>query len=215
MPQQRRAQVTRHAIVVAAAEEFDRIGYDATSLSAILRRGGVTKGAFYFHFPSKEAVASELIRFQAQNWSRLRQRWENRGLDPLSTVVGLTGEVTRLLERDVVLRAGTRLCSLPVAVGRPESVDWEQVLHEFLRDAAERGLLHSGVAPAAAARTVHASLVGTWTVGLDRDGDQDGSAVGVADRVHEVWRLLLGGIATADWLRTRRLSRLLNQNRSQ
>ncbi|GAB3291617.1 ScbR family autoregulator-binding transcription factor [Parasphingorhabdus pacifica] len=209
MPQQRRAQVTRHAIVVAAAEEFDRVGYDGTPLSAILRRGGVTKGAFYFHFPSKEAVAAELLRFQAQSWSRLRQRWESRGLDPLSTVVGLTGEVTRLLERDVVLRAGTRLCSLPVAAGQPESVDWEQVLHGFLRDAAERGLLHSGVAPEAAARTVHASLVGTWAVGLARDG----SDVGVADRIHEVWRLLLGGIATADWLRTRRLSRLLNPSR--
>ena len=60
MPQQRRAQLTRRAILIAAAEEFDRVGYDATSLNAILRRGGITKGAFYFHFSSKEDVAEAL-----------------------------------------------------------------------------------------------------------------------------------------------------------
>src|SRR5699024_8098595 len=50
MPQQRRARVTRGAILLAAAEEFERIGYSGATLGAVLRRSGVTKGAFYFHF---------------------------------------------------------------------------------------------------------------------------------------------------------------------
>lgn len=210
MSQQRRAQVTRHAIVVAAAEEFDGAGYDATPLSAILRRGEVTKGAFYFHFRSKEAVAEELVRFQEQNWERLRQRWDGRGLDPLSTAVGLTGEVMRLLERNVVLRAGVRLCSLPAFDDRPGGVSWERVLGDFLRDAAARGLLRSRVDPAAAARVVHVALVGAGTVGFDRGGD----GIDMAQRVLEVWRVLLNGMATADWLREHRLSRLLSANPS-
>ena len=60
MPQQRRAQLTRRAILAAAAEEFDSTGYAGTTLNAVLRRSGITKGAFYFHFPSKEAVAEAL-----------------------------------------------------------------------------------------------------------------------------------------------------------
>lgn len=199
MPQQRRAQVTRHAIVVAAAEEFDRAGYDATPLSAILRRGGVTKGAFYFHFPSKEAVAAALVRFQDQSWSRLRQRWERRNLDPLSTAVGLTDEMTRLLERDVVLRAGTRLATLRAVFGDGElTVDWEQLLVELLGRSVEGGLLRAGVDPAAVARVAYSSLVGMRGLGVDPQG------TGMAERVREMWQVLLGGIATVEWLRTHR-----------
>lgn len=62
MPQQERAHATREAIVSAAAGEFDRAGHAAISLNDILRRSGVTKGAFYFHFPSKEAVADDIAR---------------------------------------------------------------------------------------------------------------------------------------------------------
>lgn len=210
MPQQRRAQVTRHAIVVAAAEEFDGVGYEATPLSAIIRRGEVTKGAFYFHFRSKKAVAEELVRFQEQSWERLRQRWDDRGLDPLSTAVGLTGEVMRLLERNVVLRAGVRLCALPGFDDRPGDVGWEQLLGDFLRDAAARGLLRSRVDPAAAARAAHAALVGAGIVEFGRGGD----GIGMSRRGLEVWHVLLNGMATADWLREHRLSRLLNANPS-
>lgn len=206
MSQQRRAQVTRHAIVVAAAEEFDLSGYDATPLSAILRRGGVTKGAFYFHFPSKEAVAGVLVRFQNQSWSRLCQRWTRRGLDPLSTAIGLTDEVARLLERDVVLRAGLRLSHLRIASEGSASVavDWEKLLGDLLAKAAQSGLLRSGVDPTAVARVVHAALVGVRTIGFQ-------SGAGMSERGVEVWRVLLDGVATADWRRTHRLSGLLDQ----
>ncbi|RRO13124.1 TetR/AcrR family transcriptional regulator [Saccharopolyspora rhizosphaerae] len=48
---------TRHPILVAAAEEIDRVGYEAAKLSAILRHCATTKGAFHFHFSGKPEVA--------------------------------------------------------------------------------------------------------------------------------------------------------------
>lgn len=52
---------TREAILAAAEESFARHGYDATGVAEICRRAGVTKGAFYHHFPSKQAVFLELL----------------------------------------------------------------------------------------------------------------------------------------------------------
>jgi AcrR family transcriptional regulator len=61
---QQRAEETRSHILDAAGELFAERGYDATSVAAICVRAGVTKGAFYHHFASKQAV-----------FLQLRDRW--------------------------------------------------------------------------------------------------------------------------------------------
>jgi AcrR family transcriptional regulator len=58
---QQRAEETRTRILDAAFEAFARYGYDGTSVSEICRRASVTKGGFYHHFPSKQAVFLELL----------------------------------------------------------------------------------------------------------------------------------------------------------
>jgi AcrR family transcriptional regulator len=196
MPQQRRAQATRRAITVAAAEEFDRVGYDATPLSAILRRAGVTKGAFYFHYASKEALASALVRFQRRIWARLWRGWKQRELDPLLTVVGAVNASLRILERDVVIRAGTALAcrTSSFAVETPETVEWERQIAELLRLSADCGSLRDGVDPNAAARVVQAAVVGVGRLG----GQNGGPTMG--ERAGEVWEVLLEGIASTEWL---------------
>lgn len=55
------AQETRQKILTAAATCFSRMGYDAASVSNICLEAGVTKGAFYYHFPSKQALFFDLI----------------------------------------------------------------------------------------------------------------------------------------------------------
>lgn len=61
---QERAVRTRQAILVAAASLFDEVGYEAATISAILKRSGVTKGALYFHFSSKEELAQAVLSSQ-------------------------------------------------------------------------------------------------------------------------------------------------------
>ncbi len=61
MSPQQRAEETRARILDAAEESFSRSGYDPTSVDDICVRAGVTKGAFYHHFPSKQAVFIELL----------------------------------------------------------------------------------------------------------------------------------------------------------
>ncbi|WP_433544661.1 ScbR family autoregulator-binding transcription factor [Streptomyces sp. CA-294286] len=66
MAQQERAIRTRRAILVAAAEVFDEVGYEAATISGILKRAGVTKGALYFHFTSKEELAQGVLAEQVR-----------------------------------------------------------------------------------------------------------------------------------------------------
>jgi AcrR family transcriptional regulator len=61
MNPQRRGEETRSHILKAAEESFAQYGYDATGVAGICRRAGASKGAFYHHFPSKQAVFLELL----------------------------------------------------------------------------------------------------------------------------------------------------------
>jgi AcrR family transcriptional regulator len=53
---QPRSEKTRAAIMTASAALFSQAGYDATSVAQICEQAGVSKGAFYHHFPSKQDV---------------------------------------------------------------------------------------------------------------------------------------------------------------
>ncbi|MCX4554457.1 TetR/AcrR family transcriptional regulator (plasmid) [Streptomyces sp. NBC_01387] len=64
MAQQERAIRTRRVILEAAASVFDECGYDAATVGEILARAKVTKGALYFHFPSKQALAQGVLEEQ-------------------------------------------------------------------------------------------------------------------------------------------------------
>ena len=61
MTLQKRGEETRSRILEAAKECFAQHGYDGTSVAEICHRAGVTKGAFYHHFPSKQALFLELM----------------------------------------------------------------------------------------------------------------------------------------------------------
>ncbi|UQA90936.1 ScbR family autoregulator-binding transcription factor [Streptomyces halobius] len=61
MAQQDRAIRTRRLILEAAASVFDDRGYDRATIAEVLERAGVTKGALYFHFASKEQLALAVL----------------------------------------------------------------------------------------------------------------------------------------------------------
>jgi AcrR family transcriptional regulator len=62
-----KGQSTREHLLDAARELFARDGYDATSIEAVLRRSGVSRGSLYHHFPDKKALFEAVLhRLQAE-----------------------------------------------------------------------------------------------------------------------------------------------------
>jgi len=58
---QARSEETRTHILDAAYRLFSQEGYDATGVAELCAAAGVSKGAFYHHFPSKQAVFLALL----------------------------------------------------------------------------------------------------------------------------------------------------------
>jgi AcrR family transcriptional regulator len=59
---------TRAFLLQVAAEVFAERGYAATTMAELIARSGLTKGAFYFHFSSKEQLALAVIEEKQRQW---------------------------------------------------------------------------------------------------------------------------------------------------
>ncbi|WP_158089472.1 TetR/AcrR family transcriptional regulator [Magnetofaba australis] len=59
--QKKSADATREKLLQAAYEEIHLHGFQAASLSAILKRAQMTKGALYHHFPNKLALGYAVV----------------------------------------------------------------------------------------------------------------------------------------------------------
>lgn len=75
LPQQRAIE-TRQRILEAATNVFARRGYGQATVSEIAAEAGISMGALYHHFPSKEdlyrALLDDHLRSELAEWSELR-----------------------------------------------------------------------------------------------------------------------------------------------
>lgn len=185
---QGRAQRTREVLLRAAAEVFDEHGFSGASINKVLERAGVTAGAVYFHFQSKEGLARAVILEQAGD---LRFPPGPAGLRHL---VDMTLYLAYEMQHNVLLRAGVKL-----AVEQGESGLAEFAIHEWWIDtfrqqlvaARERGELLPGVDEAEFARLLVAAYTGTQIMSRISDAHAD-----LPERITVMWRYLLPGIAT-------------------
>jgi TetR/AcrR family transcriptional repressor of nem operon len=58
---QERAKATRAKLIETATEMIRRRGYNATAVEDICKSAGITKGAFFHHFPTKEALVEACL----------------------------------------------------------------------------------------------------------------------------------------------------------
>ena len=112
---QARAVRTREAIIAVAARQFDTDGYGHTGINTIAQVGKFAKGALYYHFPSKEAIAEHLI----SDWKRTVNESINEALTAGSSSTAgekLTAIFTSLahqIAENTNLRAGMKLTLEP------------------------------------------------------------------------------------------------------
>ncbi|MFM9368795.1 ScbR family autoregulator-binding transcription factor [Streptomyces sp. Da 82-17] len=162
--QQERAVQTRLQILDAAAELFDRNGYSGTSVQNVADHVGMTKGAVYFHFPTKEALTISVVDAHYHRWPVLLEAVQAKGLGPLDTLVELLDQTAAAFRDDVIVQGGARLQMeqpLPEGVLPTPYVGWINLLEQLLIEAEEAGELRAGVSPAAAAHALVSVFFGT------------------------------------------------------
>lgn len=115
----RRADVTRQQIIRAAAHQFAQRPYHDVGLDDILAEAELTKGAMYFHFRSKHALALAVIDEQLARAGAAVQSLVDRKLSGLETLI----DIGYLMAVEDICRDPARavLHLLPV-VGRGEGL---------------------------------------------------------------------------------------------
>ncbi|MFF3323131.1 ScbR family autoregulator-binding transcription factor [Streptomyces sp. NPDC002889] len=155
MARQERAVRTRRMILETAAEMFNELGYDATTIGGLIERMQLTRGGLYFHFTSKEqlarAVLDEAVTLEGVAPQTFKlQEWVDAAL-----------LLAYRLPREPVLSASIRLSVDPKArnLFGTRWPDWIEVGNGLLNEAKERGELLPHVDPSETARL----FVGAWT----------------------------------------------------
>ncbi|GAA2142805.1 TetR family transcriptional regulator [Kitasatospora kazusensis] len=113
MPPQERTARTRHLIIQAAAASFDHRGFAMTGLNEIAQLAGVSKGALYFHFGSKEQLAEAVMAESRDQLRRIVLASRTPETSAVQYLVDLSHGLAEQLDRDVVFRAGLRLTDEP------------------------------------------------------------------------------------------------------
>lgn len=66
---------TRRRILGAAATAFRERGVDRVGVRDVMKRAGLTRGGFYFHFADKDTLLAEAIREAAQSNAATHVSW--------------------------------------------------------------------------------------------------------------------------------------------
>lgn len=111
---------TRQRLLEAAVRVFARRGYYGATVDDIVAESGSSKGAFYFYFPSKEALFLSLVEQFAQAMLADVQR----------AVEGHSGAQARV---QAALEAGIRICATHPELARVFLVEAVGVNPEFER----------------------------------------------------------------------------------
>ena len=159
---------TRERLLQAAFREVYRSGFQSAGLDAILAAAGVTKGALYHHFGSKEAlgyaVVEEIIGPDTRGeWVRPLQNSK----DPIDVLIGI---VQGLSVRPEAVRGGCPLINLaqemsPLDAGfrkrlRAVFDDWKRGIASALREGQIGGKVRRDVDPTDAAGLLIAMVTG-------------------------------------------------------
>lgn len=203
MVTQSRALATRDAILRGAAEVFGARGYGLASISDIAKAAGLTKGALYFHFASKDELAVAVIAEQHRRTMEASAAILAEGRPALESLVLLSGSLGRQLLEDPVVEAGIRLTTdlgtADQAIVEPYE-DWFRAIEELTRKAIGEGDVSERVDPAMFAHLLSPAFTGVQLVSATLNGRAD-----LLQRIRELWTVLLPGIVAdgrLDALRT-------------
>ena len=116
---QTRSEVTRRKIIDAAVELFNDVGYTNTGIGDVIERAGMTKGALYHHFDSKEALAVAVITEGSEILLETFQGISRSAAPALESMMHGVLVVVELANTDKLARMGAVLLRISRNSARP------------------------------------------------------------------------------------------------
>lgn len=187
--QQERAVVTRTQIINGAARVFEAHGYGDASLADVAAEAGVTKGALYFHFKTKEDLAQTLIAEQHKLVSASALTIMEKDFSSLEKLILVSRDFGRQLVAEPIVRAGIKLTLDAPAFGQVVTqpyLDWMDTVAHLIRLAQDAGEVRPELDASAFGRFFPAAFTGVQMVSNILTGRQD-----VEERIQQIWTFLL------------------------
>jgi AcrR family transcriptional regulator len=191
----RRADTTRQQILRAASHQFAHNTYGRVNLDDILAEAEVTKGAMYFHFRSKHALASAIVEQRAAEARDAVDALLTRKLSGLETLI----DISFLLAIDDISDEPTRAgFNLLESIGRTDSLQ-ESVLGDWMTAFARvtRKAIEDGDVPAQSDPDDVARLVVSMYMGLRQTSSLMKPEQFLRD-LETAWTMVLPGFVNVD-----------------
>ncbi|MDM4140379.1 MULTISPECIES: TetR/AcrR family transcriptional regulator [Mycobacterium] len=190
-----RADATRQQILRAASHQFARRPYHDVGLDDILAEAELTKGAMYFHFKSKHALAVAIIDHQTADGAVAVQDLLTRGLSGLETLIDFSYLIAIKDMKTDAVRSGLNLMeSIGLSGGPQEKLfdRWIKALATVAEQAKAEGDINDECDPQDVGR-----LMVSLHMGLRKTSNLDDPERFLRD-LEKCWSLLLTGILQAD-----------------
>ena len=186
---------TRAGILSAAQAAFGELGYDRASVAEICGRAEVTKGAFYHHFESKQAVFMQLLEAWLDEMDQRLAAFEQSTLPVPEQLIAMTTVLGQVLitateQLPIYLEYLTQAMRDPdllAATIRPYD-RFHRRIAEMIRKGIDQGSLKP-VPPEATASTLLAMVMGLLLEAMLAPDSIDMSAAAA-----QSMRVLLAGI---------------------
>jgi AcrR family transcriptional regulator len=148
---ERRAGTTRQRLIAAAACQFADRPYSMVSLDDTLAEAELTKGAMYFHFPSKQALAVAIIDDLTEMSRATVIELLARKMSGLETPIDLVYLLAVQDTQYEVARAGVRLLETLDNTTAPPTAVWQSWI-EFITTLIQRAVADGDVVRIVGAR---------------------------------------------------------------
>jgi TetR/AcrR family transcriptional repressor of nem operon len=190
-----KADSTRQQILRAAARRFAQLPYHQVGLDDVLAEAELTKGAMYFHFRSKHALALAIIEDQTNHSSDAVADLLTRKLSGLETLIDFSYQLAVRDISDDIARAGLHLLE---SIGRIEGLQEKQlgVWIETLAVIVGHAIAEGDIVDRCDPQDVGRLLVSTY-MGLRQTSNLDEPEKFLLD-LERTWALVVSGVVRPD-----------------
>ena len=174
MVPQARSETTRQKILDAAMDLFSEVGYAAAGLGEIIERAGMTKGALYHHFDSKDALATAIIEQGTNLTLDAFHRVCQSSSPALENMIHGVFVITDLVVTDKTARTAEQLTRGLAEFNTAASQVWSSRLDAMTnqaRRASAEGDLREGLDPEVVSETILNAMLGAQLPSKTSEGN--------------------------------------------